>query len=166
MMITQERLRDLLHYDPETGIFTWLMRPSNRVKIGSVAGHVSSKHGYREIRVDGVLHRAHRLAWLYMTGKRPNGEIDHENTIRDDNRLDNLRDATHAQNMHNTPKLPSNRTGFKGVSIANQLKIRRFRSTIWVNGRRQSLGYHATPEAAHAAYMAAAIEYFGEYARL
>lgn len=151
-IITAARLREVLHYNPITGVFTWRVRTSTCVQVGDVAGG-SGSGGYIDIRIDGRKHGAHRLAWLYMTGELPEHEIDHENTCRSDNRWDNLRDATHAQNMQNLRKAPSHNTsGFLGVS-----EDRRglWRAQIMVGGRNKSLGYHQTQELAHAAYLEA-----------
>ena len=82
--LTQERLKELLHYDPETGYFTWKISPNNAVKVGSVAG--TSMNNYIRIIIDHKAYLAHRLAFLYMEGYFPEHEVDHINRIRDDNR--------------------------------------------------------------------------------
>lgn len=113
--LTAERLREILHYDPETGVFTWAVRIARCVQQGWVAGGVSN-FGYRIIRVDKITYVGHRLAWLYMTGEWPTDEIDHRNGIRDDNRWVNLREATAKQNRENRNKAPSNTSGVRGVT--------------------------------------------------
>lgn len=90
-MITWERLVELLHYDPETGEFTWKKPTSNRVKIGSKANNISPTTGEVRVRVDGKLYSGHRLAWFYMTKDWPELLIDHRNGQRADNRFSNLR---------------------------------------------------------------------------
>lgn len=112
-MITQERLKQLLHYQPETGVFTWIVSRRG-VSAGSVAGN---KHqiGYIQIGVDGKLYRAHRLAFMYMTGAFPSNLVDHANGVRDDNRFDNLREATLSENRCNAVMGTANTSGCKGV---------------------------------------------------
>lgn len=150
MKPTQERLKELLRYDRETGIFTWLKSNNNYVKPGDVAGW--PRKGYTDICVDGVGYRAHCLAWLYMTGAWPAVEVDHKNGIKSDNRWNNLRETTHAVNMQNL-RAPSKRntTGFLGVSRWKE----KFKADIRVNGRTKYLGLFETPELAHAAYLLA-----------
>ena len=82
--ITEARLKERLHYDPDTGIFTWLKMSRQPKRLGSVAG--GRCDGYIQIYLDGLIYRAHRLAWLYMTGEWPVGYLDHKNGVRDDNR--------------------------------------------------------------------------------
>lgn len=100
MSLTQDQLQQQLHYNPDTGVFTRLVRASNMLP-GTVAGTVHARDGYVVIRVLGAKYAAHRLAWLYMTGKWPSQEIDHINRDRADNRISNLRDVTHMVNMSN-----------------------------------------------------------------
>lgn len=100
MPINQDDLKRSLHYDPKTGDFTRLVRASN-MPAGSIAGSIQTRDGYVIIRVLGHRHTAHRLAWLYMTGTWPSGEIDHINRVRADNRWENLRDVSHMENVHN-----------------------------------------------------------------
>jgi hypothetical protein len=112
--LTAQRLRELLHYDPETGVFRWLVRPSNRVRVGSIAGS-RGKH-YIEIGVDGLNFFAHRLAWLYMLGAFPIDGIDHRDRDRYNNRWGNLRPATQKQNGENLSLRRDNSSGLRGVN--------------------------------------------------
>jgi hypothetical protein len=113
-MHTREQIKNALHYNPETGIFTWLISPSQRALKGSVAGTVNDA-GYIVIGLDGNHYRAHRLAWFYMTGEWPTIKIDHENTVRSDNRWGNLRLANDSQNVCNQTLRADNTSGVKGV---------------------------------------------------
>lgn len=116
-MISQERLKELLHYDPVTGLFTWKVRSSNRIHVGDVCNYRIDA-GYVMIRIDGKLMYAHRLAWLYMTGVLSDDDlIDHEDTIKDNNKYTNLRIATKGQNAHNSNKRKDNTSGVKGVAF-------------------------------------------------
>ena len=158
-MLTLERLKQLLYYDPDTGIFWWVA-PLGRVAVGTVAGTVTSR-GYTRIRIGGRSYGAHRLAWQFVTGAWPEQEIDHINRDRMDNRWDNLRVATTSQNhANNTRKV--GKYGFKGVSTATRS---RWLAKIRVYGRLHHLGSFDTKEEAHAAYCRAAKEHFGEFAR-
>lgn len=87
--LTPERLRHLVRYDLKTGVFTWRVNRTARAKAGSVAGTKNSL-GYRQIGIDGHLHLAHRLAWLYVFGSHPKRRVLHINGVRDDNRFANL----------------------------------------------------------------------------
>jgi hypothetical protein len=167
-MVSQDRLKQLLDYDPESGVFKWRERRSRLAHAGSVAGSVSkaSRHnggGYRWIGVDGREYLAHRLAWIYMTGVDSACEVDHKNCDRDDNRFDNLREATDSQNMANRGKPANNTSGYKGVSWNKN--ARKWVASIMRDGRYKYLGLYLTPEAAHAAYVAEADRSFGEFAR-
>ena len=155
-MLTQENLKKMLHYDTDTGVFTRLVRTSSRTKIGDIAGYLKSD-GYRLIMVDGKNYYAHRLAFFYMTGDWPVADIDHRNGVRDDNRWDNLREATRTENHQNRVMRSDNTSGFIGVDWHRQRG--KWRAEIAVAGRRKSLGYFPTPEEAHAAYCAAKVEF-------
>jgi hypothetical protein len=144
--ITQEYLKALLDYDRETGVFAWKVK-RRHIKAGSVAGSICE--GYINISIDKKLQKAHRLAWLYVNGEFPNGEIDHINGNRADNRIVNLRQVTRAQNMQNM----DSKNGTCGTSYAKH--ISRWRAGIRKNGKRYNLGCFATQEEAHAAYLKA-----------
>ena len=159
-MITAEELREQLNYDPETGVFTRRVRSSTRIRIGDVAGW-SDKEGYVRIRVLNRVRAAHRLAWLHVHGVWPPNEIDHINGMRGDNRISNLREATHAENCRNRKKPRTGRCALKGV----YMKGARFCAKIKMNGKQTHIGYYDTEEEAHAAYMAAAEKEFGAFAR-
>lgn len=151
-MITSERLRKLLSYAPETGVFRWLLPQSNRAKAGLVAGCISKASGYRLIRVDGRLYRAHRLAWLYMYGHEPSDQIDHINCDRSDNRISNLRDVSRDLNAQNRRVARKDSgTGLMGVMRNGD----RWAAQIRVNGQRLCLGTFDTPEQAHQRYVEA-----------
>lgn len=158
MNLQAERLRELLAYNHDTGVFTWRVRrgPS---RAGSVAGSKQS-NGYLHIMIDGRDYKAHRLAWLHVHGSWPVEHIDHINGDPADNRLANLRDATQSQNMKNSRLQLHNTSGFKGVSRNRGRWIAHIRH----EGRLINLGRFDTAEAAHAAYVAAAIRLAGEYA--
>jgi hypothetical protein len=160
-VITAQRLRELLHYDPETGVFTWLVKPSKRarIRVGDVAGNVGPD-GYRRIRV-GCKYLSHRLAWLWMTGEWPPHQIDHINGAKHDNRICNLRVATGSQNQANARKRSDNTSGYKGVRPSRG----RWRAEIRVNGSRRHIGIFNDPAEAHAAYVDAAVKHSGEFAR-
>jgi HNH endonuclease/AP2 domain len=157
LRLSAERLREALDYRPETGLFYW------RVSHGSASTglQAGTQHdcGYSRICVDGVRYYAHSLAWLHVYGEYPIGEIDHKNRNPADNRIANLRQCSHAQNMCNATR--RNPSGFKGVSRARS----KWRATIGVNGRSIHLGTFSTPEEAAAAYDKAARLYHREFAR-
>lgn len=111
-MLTQELLKTLLHYDPETGEFRWRATNTNRVRVGDIAGSVNSK-GYRVVMLLGLRFRASHLAWLYMTGSLPQREMDHKNGTCLDDRFCNLREATRSENTKN--KRPIGSSGVRGV---------------------------------------------------
>lgn len=143
-------VNDLLSYDPNTGEFRWKKQRGSMV-AGSVAGGFDTD-GYRVISIGYKKQRAHRIAWLLFHGRLPEGHLDHINGCKDDNRISNLRVVTPAENEHAKFKPTSrSKTGFRGVDVHQGL----FRASINVAGKQSFLGYFSTPEAAHAAYLAA-----------
>lgn len=119
--LTQERLKELLHYDPESGNFTWLVSTSNSVKVGDVAGGVNGR-GYLLIRVDTLLYSAHHLAVLYMKGVWPKDLVDHKDTNRVNNSWNNLRECNSFQNQMNRKRNKNSTTGVKGVTASKGRK--------------------------------------------
>lgn len=114
--LTQTELKRQLHYDPLTGIFTRLISTNSRVNVGDTAGTKSTKNGYVQIMINGKQYRAHRLAFLYMTGSFPSKHVDHKFGIKDDNRWSELREASNQQNTRNSAMKSNNTSGFKGVT--------------------------------------------------
>lgn len=161
MNLTANRLRELLHYAPETGEFTWKVKPNKRIAIGQQAG-CYREDGYLVIRVDGRRYRASRLAWLFMEGAWPPALVDHSNRIRSDNRWVNLRLATYEENNANASLRSDNASGFKGVSF--HTLAAKWAACISVSGRTRHLGMYASPEEASAAYQSAARQIRGEFA--
>lgn len=148
--MTQIELREALHYDPESGIFT---RVTGRCG-GSIAGRVR-QDGYRTIKIRGRFYQAHRLAFLYVLGTLPDGEVDHINGNRDDNRWSNLRAVSHAENQRNSG-LPSNNTsGCRGVSMDRSSG--KWRVQIGGGPTRENVGlFNTIAEAIHARKLAEA----------
>jgi hypothetical protein len=117
-MLTQERLKEILKYSPETGEFVYLAprKGGSGIKSGDIAGDLCT-YGYRRIGIDGKRYRACRLAWLYMTGEWPEKHIDHKNGIRSDDRWENLRPASVRENACNRTASQKNSIGIKGVGV-------------------------------------------------
>lgn len=158
--ITRQRLTELFDYNPETGRFLQKVKTSQRVKIGEPAGHLCKVRGYRHMRVDYVLYKEHRLVWLYVKGYYPTGVIDHINGNFADNRIENLREVTQAQNVCNIFKAKKhNKVGLLGVRELDG----RYYAGIRASGKYYSLGGHASPEEAHEAYLKAKRKLHGEY---
>jgi hypothetical protein len=160
MKLTAKLLRKLLHYDPDTGIFLWKEGLYQSVKVGSVAGTFS--HGYWQIGIDYKKYRAHRLAWLYMTGSWPKRNIDHKDKNRAHNAWSNLREATHSQNSINMKPRVDSMSGKTGVSWRPQRGT--WRARINVNGVELTLGHYRDFDEAKAAREAAEVKFFGEFA--
>ena len=175
-MLTQEYLKLVINYDPETGIFLRLARPLSHYKslnscnltnsriAGTIAGWISKK-GYRRIRIDGITYGAHQLAWLYVYGEWPESDVDHVNNDgpKHDNRICNLRLATRSQNAANTGKKSTNKSGYKGVSWHKATC--KWRAQIMINGKKTHLGLFDSAEDAHKAYVEKIKEIHGEFAR-
>lgn len=146
--LTAELLRELLHYAPDTGVFTWKVRAAHRIQIGDVAGCPSGQ--YINIKVRGLLYKAHRLAWLYVHGVWPRQHLDHINGVGSDNRIANLREATQRENLQNVGKRATNTSGYPGVSWFKPAAL--WVAEITTNRKKTHLGYFKRAEDAAAAY--------------
>lgn len=157
-MLTQAELMRQMKYDPITGEFMWSIRKP-KVSPGKIAGKLKPS-GYIEIRVNRVSYQAHRLAWLFVHGDWPSGIIDHINGLRHDNRIENLRIATRAENARNSKARKVSSTGIKGISPAGK----KFRAQMKIGDVKLHLGYFATKEEAGVAYQDEAQKLHGEFA--
>ncbi len=146
--LNPNRLREVMEYNSETGIFRWRLRLSNRVQIGDFAGCLTPT-GYISCNIDGKPYKAHRLAWLYVYGNLPSEQIDHINGCRSDNRIVNLRQANNAENQQNRLAQKNNTSGFLGVCPFPNNK---WRAQIRVNGKNFHLGLYKTKDLAFEAY--------------
>jgi hypothetical protein len=159
-ILTAERLREVVDYDPDTGVFIRKVRLAQRHQVGDRADFVvtgGGLKGYRRVSLFSQRYLAHRLAWLYVHGSWPKHEIDHINGNPGDNRIDNLRDVVTAVNSQNKRKARAdNRSGFLGVTT-HAPGI--YRASLYLNGKRIHDGLYGTPEAAHAAYIEAKREF-------
>jgi hypothetical protein len=159
VQLTIERLRELLHYDPETGLWTRLTSPRYGLDAGTAAGS-RAVSGHLTIQIDGRSYYAHRLAFFWMTGAWV-PEVDHRDTDKANNRWSNLRAATRQQNNANKTVNRNNQLGLKGVSRFRS----RFRARMMVDRKEIPLGVFDCPAAAHLAYCLGAARHFGEFAR-
>ena len=157
-MLTVGRLRKLLNYDPRTGVFRWKVAGGNRIE-GDIAGTRDGEHP-RQIRVDGQLYQAGRLAWLYMEGAWPKHQINCINGNRSDIRWSNLRETTFTQRRASVPT--QSRLGVKGVWAT---KNGTYAAEIKIAGQKRYLGCFKTLEEASATYAQAAKDAFGRFAR-
>ena len=159
MALTQKELKELLHYDPNTGVFTWLVDRNDKTKAGDVAGGSNLSHGYKRLCINYHNYQQHRLAFLYMTGNFPDRFVDHINGNRSDNRWDNLRQANDVQNACNKTIQSNNTSGHIGIWIPKGRKN-------WVvQVRGKHIGCCDTLEEAKALYAAEAEKQFGEFYR-
>ena len=173
----REFLIGMLNYDPASGALVWRKRgnihfdPQHAGKpAGSLtAGRADGSNRYLAVGIKTDRYRqyqAHRLIWMIVTGEQPPDQIDHRDGDELNLKWDNLRAATHGQNIQNSKLRKDNKTGFKGVSLRVKGKYRRYRAQISVNRRLIIIGDFKSPEAAGAARAAAAIKLHGEFARL
>lgn len=149
--LSAERLRELLNYDPETGVFTRKVRTSNYINVGDVVG--TNTHGYLCGRVNNHLYMMHHLAWLYIHGTWSKKNIDHRNGDRSDNRIANLREADHFENAQNVVAHKDGSSGYLGVSWHKQAKA--WCARIYAYGKQHSLGVYQDPLEAHRVYLEA-----------
>ena len=137
-MLIQSELKRLLHYDPNTGIFTRLVEVGNSINIGDIAGTILGS-GYEGIRVLGKSYLAHRLAWLYTHGEWPKNQIDHVNHNKLDNRIINLREVTQQENTKNQALYKNNKSGVAGVHWCKISK--KWVVQVGIRKKRIKLGY-------------------------
>lgn len=151
-ILTQAVLKEHLHYDTETGIFTWVKPTMVKIKVGDIVGCLDVSTGYYVTKLFRKKYQLHRLAWLYIYGFIPKNYIDHINGVTTDNRLINLREATNSQNQQNLKKkTKNNSSGFVGVSFYKNTG--KYRANIKINKKGIHLGYYDTPEEAHQVYV-------------
>lgn len=163
--ISWERLKERLDYFPETGVFVWRETFGGTCRKGWPAGRpgTGKASGYTRITVDLREYKAHRLAWLWMTGEWPVGQIDHINGRGTDNCWSNLRLATQSQNKGNSRVYKNNMSGVKGVSWNKE--VRKWNAVIQVDGTSHQLGRFKNFDDAARAYKLAAEKHFGEFSR-
>lgn len=135
--LTQKRLKELLYYNPQFGIFVWIKNKGPRAPVGSMPGTLHHA-GYLRIKIDGHLYASHRLAFLYMEGRFPPLFVDHINGRKADNSFNNLRHATKSENRRNSKRPITNTSGAMGVHFASDSK--KWKARIKVNGKTINLG--------------------------
>jgi hypothetical protein len=156
-------LKAQLSYDQETGFFTWNegFGGMGGRHSGCKAGGVDPSNGYVVITVSGVRYKAHRLAWFYMTGEEPKGEIDHINGNKADNRFANLRDCKKSENGKNAGLSKRNKSGFRGVT--KHTGREKWIASICINGKNKHLGVFDSPEEAGKVAELARATHYGEF---
>ena len=155
-------LKELFEYDEDAGSLVWRKPRTWRAKPGARAGWVE-KHGHIAVRIDGRTYKAHRIVFAIVHGRWPNGSIDHRDGDPQNNHISNLRECTHAQNVHNSCIARNNTSGAKGVSWGSDRSA--WVAQISVNGRNIRLGSFKTVAEASHAYQAAARRLRGEFVR-
>lgn len=160
--LSQARLKELIRYDPKTGVFRWNISRKGPVRKGVVAGSID-KDGYRLIGVDGCQYRAHRLAILYVTGKMPDEDVDHRHGNRSDNRWKKIRPVNRQQNCWNSQAHSDSKSKLKGAHFHPQTG--RWLSRIRIDGKNIYLGIFPTAQEAHDAYDKRARKHFGKFYR-
>lgn len=135
-MITQKELKKELSYNKVTGVLLWAKNSRGRRLTGFAGGVADS--GYLCVSINKKTYKAHVLAWVYEKGEFPKGEIDHINGNKLDNRIKNLRDVSHGENLRNQKLNKHNTSGCSGVSFHKQAK--KWRAVIGVNGKAKVLG--------------------------
>jgi len=163
VQLTPTELRELLAYNPITGVVRWRVTCGRRAKAGAIAGSKSQADRYWRIRIKGRLYLLHRVIYALMKGVWPDDLVDHRDTNADNNRWLNLRPATNSQNGANRSATTKNQLGTKGVFYSHRHGM--YVAKIRVNGKGRTLGYRPTVVEAKALYDKAAVEAFGPYFR-
>jgi hypothetical protein len=155
-----EELKELLHYEPDTGLFRWKINVGKKIKANSVAGSLKIT-GYIRIGINEKYFWAHRLAWAFYRNQGPGGmQIDHIDENKSNNKIVNLRLAGPGPNKAYAGPQKNNKLGVKGVHYENG----KFVAGIQINKKKYNLGYYDTIEEASNVYWAAAQELYGEFA--
>lgn len=145
--ITAEQVREYFDYDHSTGELIWKKEPGGAKRFGTFAGTLDNQ-GYIAVRFKGTIHRAHRLVWLWVHGDWPDGQVDHINQQKTDNRIENLRVVSNAENRQNTSA--------RGCTfMGDKPRKKPWKAELTVDGVRHLLGYYATETEAKIAYYAA-----------
>ena len=152
MKLTQERLKEVLDYNPETGIFVRKITVSSNAIVGDIAGNIGNV-GYFRISIDNKSYLSHRLAWLYIYGYFPETYIDHINRIKPDNRIENLREVSGTCNVRNMGNRISNKSGVKGVQWDYERK--KWHVRIAINQKTKHVGRYISFDEAVCARLAA-----------
>lgn len=151
-ILDARRLRDILDYDRETGVFRWKVMLAHRRKPGDIAG--SRTHGYVEIGINNKSYRAHHLAWLYVTGEWPSADIDHKDGDRSNNAFQNLREATNQKNAQNRHWVSSRKTTTEYLGVTWNKQRQCWMAQIRTkDGRNLNLGLYDDDYQAHLAYL-------------
>jgi hypothetical protein len=163
MTLTQEHVRELFDYH-EDGYLIWKSKKSyHKCRFGTRAGSLNKIHKRHFVSIDNILYAVSHVVFIWHHGWLPE-KVDHIDVDSLNDRIGNLRPATHSDNVRNIKRPPHNTSGFKGVHFnrfGNRSKP--WRASIRVNRKTLHLGYYSTPEAAHAAYCMSAKKYFGEF---
>ena len=144
MTITQEELKKILHYDPEIGVFTWLLKKSNRIKVGQIAGSrqvdILCGKAYIRIKISKKMYLAHRLAVLYITGNLPENEVDHLDGNGTNNKWKNIRCVSAIENQRNRRLQSNNSSGIGGVYW--HVRNGKWHVRTWIGSKLIHLGYY------------------------
>lgn len=161
-LLTSAQLKEILHYNPDTGFFTWVKSVGQRAQKGRIAGS-KVPGGYIKIKVLQKIYFAHRLAWLYMTGSWPENEIDHVDNNPSNNVFSNLRAATKSENAQNRGNRKGTVSRFKGVRF--DLQRNKWLACIWLNDlkKEKRIGFFSSEDEAAKAYRAEAEVLHGEF---
>jgi hypothetical protein len=152
--LTAQRVRELLDYDPATGVLTRRVPSGPTVKVGDVAGTLQKSTGYRRISIDGVVYREHRIIWLHVFGTWPTAHVDHINGIPSDNRIANLRDVE--QRLNNQNRRAAQRNNASGrLGVYWKKSHRKWVASIRIDGVLKQIGMFDDKEVAHTAYLQA-----------